>query len=77
MGVCYFCKGKTTKQVITVDYRWGDKLVVIKNVPVKVCDRCGEKYYDAKVSRQMEAIASGEKKSRYTITVPVCEFAGV
>ena len=51
MRECYFCKGKTEKQRVTVDYRWGDKLVVIENVPAEVCTQCGERYFDAGVSR--------------------------
>lgn len=76
MGECYFCKGKTDKQRVTVDYRWGDKLIVIKNVPAEVCSQCGERYFDAEVSRQMEAIVLSKKKPSLSITVPVCEFAG-
>jgi YgiT-type zinc finger domain-containing protein len=76
MGGCYFCKGKTDKQRVTVDYRWGDKLVIIKNVPAEVCSQCGERYFDAEISRHMEAIVLSEEKPRFSITVPVCEFAG-
>lgn len=75
MGACYFCKGTTIEQETTVDYRWGDKLIVIKNVPAEVCSQCGEKYFDAEVSRQMEAMALGKEKPHHTITVSVCEFA--
>lgn len=77
MNECYFCKGKTTNKMATVDFRWGSKLVVIENVPAEVCCQCGEKYYDAKVSRQMETIALSNEKPRHTINIPVCEFAGV
>jgi len=76
MRECYFCKGKTEKQRVTVDYRWGDKLVVIENVPAEVCTQCGERYFDAEVSRQMETIALSEEKHGSLITIPVCEFAG-
>lgn len=76
MGECYFCKGKTEKKRVIVDYRWGDKLVVIKNVPAEVCTQCGERYFDAKVSRRMEAIALSEEKPQSSITIPVCEFVG-
>ena len=75
MAACCFCKGTTIKQETIVDYRWGDKLIVIKNVPAEVCSQCGEKYYDAEVSRQMEALALSDEKPHHSITVPVCEFA--
>lgn len=28
---------------VTVDFRWGNKLVVIEEVPAKVCNECWEK----------------------------------
>ena len=74
MKQCYFCKGKIQNQVVTVDYRWGEKLIVIKDVPAQVCTQCGEKYFDAEVSRQMEHIVLKGEKPSVSLTVPVCEF---
>lgn len=76
MTQCYFCKGNTERQKVTVDYRWGDKLVIIRNVPAEVCTQCKERYYDAQTSRHMEEIALSERKPRHQIPIPVCEFAG-
>lgn len=74
MKQCYFCKGKIQRQLVTVDYRWGEKLIVIKDVPAQVCTQCGEKYFDAEVSRQMEHIVLKGEKPSVSLTVPVCEF---
>ena len=52
---CYFCRrGVLERRRVTVDFRWGDELTVIENVPAKVCNECGEQYYAANVVRQME-----------------------
>jgi len=68
---CYFCsRGILEKRRVTVDFRWGDKLVIIENVPAKVCNECGERYYSAKVVREMERIAMEERKER-ELRVPV------
>lgn len=74
MRECYFCRGRIESQLITVDYRWGDNLIIIKNVPAQVCSQCGEKYFDAEVSRQMEHIALRDEETLTSINVPVCEF---
>jgi len=42
---CYFCKGKIEEKRVRVDFRWGDELVVIEDVPAEVCQQCGEKYF--------------------------------
>ena len=39
MEKCYFCrKGILENKKVTVDFRWGDKLFVIEEVPAKVCN---------------------------------------
>lgn len=68
---CHFCgRGILEERRVTVDFRWGDKLVIIENVPAKVCNECGERYYAAKVVREMERIAKEERKER-ELRVPV------
>ena len=71
MKTCYFCsKGILEDKKVTVDFRWGNKLVVIEDVPAKVCNECGEKYYSAEVSKEMEKIAIEGKKEKI-IEVPL------
>ena len=71
METCYFCsKGILEDKKVTVDFRWGNKLTVIEEVPVKVCNECGEKYYSAEVSKEMEKIAIEGKKEKI-IEVPL------
>jgi len=68
---CYFCRrGFLEEKHVTVDFRWGKRLVIIENVPAKVCNECGERYYAARVVRQMEQIAKERRKER-EIRVPV------
>lgn len=80
MSKCYSCGGETEIKKRTVDFRWGDKLFVIQNVPVEVCTRCSERYYSAKVSSKMDKIVqkslkSKEIKPKTVIEVPVFNFA--
>lgn len=75
MNKCYFCKGKTRIKDIDVDFRWGDKLFVVKNVPVEVCNQCGERYYSAEVSKKLDNLVKKQELSRIrpqqVIEVPV------
>ena len=44
METCYFCrKGILKDKKVIVDFRWGTKLVVIEEVPAKVCNECKDK----------------------------------
>ena len=71
---CEYCKGPIKIRKIRVDHWWKGKLIVIKNVPVGVCARCGERYYEAKVLRQLDRIAQGKVGSLRHIKVPVSDY---
>ncbi|MDP2632607.1 MAG: YgiT-type zinc finger protein [Candidatus Curtissbacteria bacterium] len=64
MPNCYFCKGKTKIKNVNVDFRWGDKLVVVKNVPVEVCEQCGERYYSAEISKKLDDLVKNQQSSK-------------
>ena len=63
MSKCYFCQGKTKIKQVDVDFRWGDKLFVVENVPVEVCNQCGERYYSAKISKKLDTLAQKQVES--------------
>ena len=68
---CYFClRGILEEKCVTVDFRWGGKLMIIEHVPAKVCNECGERYYAAGVVRQMEQMAK-EGRKEHELHVPV------
>lgn len=73
MSECFFCKGKTKIKKVDVDFRWGDKLFVVKNVPVEVCSQCGERYYSEEVSKKLDNLVKKQtsQKPQNIIEVPV------
>jgi YgiT-type zinc finger domain-containing protein len=73
---CYFCKGRVQKEEVTVDYRWGGTLVVIKGVPAGVCQQCGEKYIESNVYKGMEGLAKNKSHLQGRMSVDVLEFEG-
>lgn len=71
---CYFCmRGILEEKRVTVDFRWGKQLTIIENVPAKVCNECGERYYSASVVRQMEQITKEGRKEK-ELQVPVVSW---
>jgi YgiT-type zinc finger domain-containing protein len=72
---CEYCNGEVRAKTVTVHYRHKGKLVVIENVPARVCRRCGERYYDAATVERMETIARRKKTGEKTVIVPVRDFA--
>ncbi len=71
---CYFCKGGVVEKRIRVDFRWGDELVVIEDVPAEVCQQCGEKYFSPEVYKTMENLAKTKAKTVKHIAIDVIQF---
>jgi len=71
---CYFCKGKVEEQRVTIDYRWGDTLVVINDVPSGVCQQCGEKYLDSSVYKDLETTAISKSHIIGRITIDILKL---
>jgi len=72
---CHFCGGEVVEKKITVDYRWGEKLLaIIENVPVGVCQVCGEQYFKAEVVKEMEKLANSKEKPKKVLEVPLREL---
>jgi YgiT-type zinc finger domain-containing protein len=74
MTQCYFCRGKVEPSKVDVDFRWGRKLKVIRNVPAGVCRQCGERCFDAAVYKDMEKLGASRKKSGERLQVDVLRF---
>ncbi len=72
---CYFCKtGSLEHKRTTMTLHRDDQVIMIENVPAKVCDSCGEVVFEAEVVESAhelaEEILSTGKADRQLI-VPV------
>ena len=53
---CDYCGGRLRRKTVTLDMRRQGRWMVFENLPASVCQECGERYYDAKVLKRVEAI---------------------
>jgi len=78
METCNFCGNTHIQSILTeYTYRHNGKYMIFHNVPALQCEFCGEKYFEAKVLKQIEkeffAVQNGKKASE-EIRVPVEDF---
>jgi YgiT-type zinc finger domain-containing protein len=73
-GKCESCGGKVVEKRATVDCRFNGRLFEFENVPVGVCQDCGQRVYKGPVLEQLERLAANSSKIKKTIEVPVAEF---
>jgi YgiT-type zinc finger domain-containing protein len=72
---CDFClEGRLRSQQVREYYRAGKGLVVIEKVPAYVCDKCGERYYDASVAKQMRELTKKGTRNKTKISFPLVHF---
>lgn len=72
-GDCHHCGGEIAEQKIRVDFWWEGKLYLLEDVPAGVCKQCGEKYFTAKVSKEMDEMVKSQQIER-TLQIPVKRF---
>jgi YgiT-type zinc finger domain-containing protein len=79
--LCDFCGGELHAGTTELKLRVDGELVICENLPAQICSQCGEAYFSAQVSHQIDEIIArrkGLKPLRYE-TVPVFspELVGV
>jgi YgiT-type zinc finger domain-containing protein len=72
---CFFCKSELEhkKAVFTIELE--SCIIVIKDVPTDICEKCGQKSYSDDVAARIEEIT---EQSRDTLTeIVVVHFSAV
>ena len=60
---CFFCKGQTIETTTKFIVDLGNCVVIVKNVPARVCQQCGETTYSNDVAKHLEKIVDAVKSS--------------
>jgi YgiT-type zinc finger domain-containing protein len=60
------CKGKIQDGCSTFTADPGDCIIIIKNVPSRICGQCGEVSYSDEVSRRLEQIVNAIRQTIVT-----------
>lgn len=73
--MCVYCGG--TLKESTMDYveKIDNYVIIIKNVPCKKCNQCGEEYFSTPVAKKIESILDGIQKISSEITVTVIDYS--
>ena len=58
---CFYCKGRTVETTTKFIVDLGNCDVIVKNVPARVCQQCGEASFSDDVAKQLEKIVDAVK----------------
>lgn len=53
---CCMCKGTLEESLSTYMVDLSGCIIIVKNVPSKVCDQCGETTYSLAVAKKLDAL---------------------
>ncbi len=68
---CEYCNGPIVEKIMDLPRKAGEGYILIKNVPVGVCKKCGTKYYAANVLKTIESSVCGRRKAVNEIPMAV------
>jgi len=73
--ICEYCDGIVCERIVEREvFKHKNGFVILKNVPIGVCNNCGSRYYSAKVLHEVDDIASGRRQAEEEV-VPIAEYA--
>ena len=75
---CEYCRAPLAadERLVTVYRHRAGKHFIFEKVPTRVCARCGERYFSARIVRVMDRLMRGRRK-RTTVAVPVIALRAV
>ena len=73
---CEYCDGIVQERVVEREvFKHRDGFVILEDVPVGVCDKCGYRYYHSSLLHRVEEISTRREAPKRMESVPVAAFA--
>ena len=72
---CEYCEGTVQNRLVKREaFKHRDGFVILENVTLGVCDRCGNRYYSADILHMVHEVATGAKSPDRTEQIPVAHL---
>lgn len=72
---CEHCEGTVRERRVQREaFRHKDGFVILEDVPVGICDKCGSRYFHATVLRRVAEIGRGTTPPVRTVQVPLDQY---
>ncbi|MDI7258424.1 MAG: YgiT-type zinc finger protein [Thermodesulfobacteriota bacterium] len=68
---CEYCNGSIIERKVDLPRKRGKRYILIRNVPVGVCKKCGTRYYAANVLKTIESSVCVRRKAEREIPMAV------
>ena len=69
---CEYCDGVVKEKLVKKEvFKHKTGFIMLENVPVGVCNKCGYRYYHSTILQRVEEIADGKRLPESTEIIPV------
>jgi YgiT-type zinc finger domain-containing protein len=69
---CEYCDGVVKEKLVKKEvFKHKTGFIMLENVPVGVCNKCGYRYYHSTILQRVEEIADGKRLPERTEIIPV------
>ena len=69
---CEYCDGVVKEKLVKKEvFKHKTGFIMLENVPVGVCNKCGYRYYHSTILPRVEEIANGKRLPERTEIIPV------
>ncbi|MDP2625839.1 MAG: type II toxin-antitoxin system MqsA family antitoxin [Candidatus Rokubacteria bacterium] len=72
---CVHCGGQVQERTATREVRWQGELFLVEQVPMGVCNQCGERFLKPDVAKAIDKLLQTRKATR-TALIPVLSCVG-
>ena len=73
--ICEHCDGTVRERRVDREaLRHKGDFVILEDVPIGVCDKCGPRYFDGSILRRVAEIGRGTIPTQRTLEVPVDRY---
>lgn len=71
-----YCDGTVKPRTVEREsFKHKDGFIILEDVTIGVCDRCGNRYFSADILHTVHELASGQRLPERTEAVPVAHMA--
>jgi len=71
---CFFCGGQVEEHLMPREVHWQGKLMIFEDVPMGVCNQCGEKFLSPDVAKKIDDALQSTQVPIRTLSVPVYHY---
>lgn len=69
LSKCAICGGEVKEGIISLVFDKNNQIIVIREIPALLCQKCGEEYFDNETTKEVEILKEKARQSLSDVSV--------